>query len=151
MIVATSYVGAVVVVGASRVLVIAMLQRSSRVSKHVRRRVAASQAGSRLSTLTARKRDSLSRCDGCPEARITRRRPREWLHPHAAPPSWRGRVLRVVHDPVLRRIRRGDEARVTDAEHPRVAREHRTALHPKPGVEGIGSRVAQAELPDRVL
>ena len=51
------------------------------------------------------------------EPRLSRRGPRERLHEHAPPPSRRGRVLGVVHDPVLGTVRRRDEARVSDAEY----------------------------------
>src|SRR5215204_1181207 len=146
MIVATSYAGAVVVVVvvvlSSSMVAVIMLQRSSRVSNHVRRPDTAWQANSRLPALTARKRDSLARSDGYAEGRLSRRRPRERLHPHASPPAWEGRVLRVVHDPVLGGIRRGHEAGVTDTEHQLVPREHGSALHPLRGLERIGGGVA---------
>src|SRR5215218_1794981 len=150
MIVATSYAGVVAVVCSSVVAVI-MLQRSSRVSKHVRRLITAWQADSRLPALTPWKRDALARRDGCPEGRLTRGRPRELLHPHASLPAGHGGVLRVVHDPVLGGIRRGDEAGVTDAEHTLVPREHGAALHPVRRYERIGRGVAQAELSDCVV
>src|SRR5215213_2965303 len=151
MIVATSYAGAVVVPRSSSVVAVIMLQRSSRVSKHVRRLITAWQAGSRLPTLTPWKRDALARRDGRPEGRLTRDRPGELLHPHTSLPAGHGGVLRVVHDPVLGGIRRGDEAGVTDAEHALVPREHGAALHPVCRHERIGCGVAQAELSDRVV
>src|SRR5215213_3214414 len=151
MIVATSYAGATAVLRSSSVVVIVMLQRSSRVSNHIRRPDAASQANSRLPALTSRQRDPRARIHRFAEARLARCRPRERLHPHAAPPARSGRVLRVIHDPVLGGVGRGDEARVPDTEHPRVPGEHRAALHPVLGLQRIGGGVAEAELPERVV
>src|SRR5215207_9501028 len=151
MIVATSYAGADAVARSSSLVAVIMLQRSSRVWNHVRRPEAAWQADSRLPALTAGERNSLARCDGSAEARLARRRPRERLHAHASLPAGHGGVLRVVHDPVLGGIRRGDEAGVTHAEHALVPGEHGAALHPVLGFERIRRGVAQAELSDRVL